>query len=216
MECASAAPDDLDEESAGWLRRLAAVGGERQTAERELYARLVPIARAEVRRRAATSPVAGPELDDVAHQAAGDAMLAILAKLGDFRGESRFTTWAYRFVILEVSAKLGRHYWRNPPVALDAAQWERLPDRFGLDPDRHAQVGGMLTEVRRVVDEELTTYQRRVFVAIVVDGVPMDAVASRLGQGRNAIYKVVFDARRKIRRALVANGYLKAPGVEQR
>ena len=216
VECARAPADDLDEESASWLSRLAAVGGERQIAERELYARLVRIARTEVRRRAATTPVAGPELDDLAHQAAGDALLAILAKLGDFRGESRFTTWAYRFVILEVSAKLGRHYWRNPPVALDAAQWERLPDRLGLDPEQHAQAAGMLTEARRVVDEELTAHQRRVFVAIVVDGIPMDALAARLGLDRNAIYKVMFDARRKIRLALVANGYLNAPGVEQR
>jgi RNA polymerase sigma-70 factor (ECF subfamily) len=143
-------------------------------------------------------------------------MLAILAKLGDFRGESRFITWAYRFVILEVSSKLGRHYWRNPPVALDAAQWERLPDRFGIDPERHAESAGILAEVRRVVDGELTSHQRRVFVAIVVDGIPLDALAAELGLQRNAIYKVIFDARRKIRRALVANGYLEEPGLEQR
>jgi RNA polymerase sigma-70 factor (ECF subfamily) len=158
--------------------------------------------------------VAGQELDDVAHQAAGDAMLAVLAKLGDFRGESRFITWAYRFVILEVSSKLGRHYWRNPPVALDAGQWERLPDRFGIDPQRHVESAGILAEVRRVVDDELTAHQRRVFVAIVVDGIPPDALAARLGLRRNAIYKVIFDARRKIRQALVANGYLEDPGLE--
>ena len=155
----------------------------------------------------------GPELDDVAHQAAGDAMLAILAKLGDFRGESQFMTWAYRFVILEVSAKLGRHYWRKPPVALDAAQWERFPDRFGLDPQRSVESAGVLAEVRRVIDEDLTAHQRRVFVAIVVVEIPLDALAARLGLRRNAIYKVIFDARRKIRRALVANGYLEETGL---
>jgi RNA polymerase sigma-70 factor, ECF subfamily len=206
---------DLDQESSAWLRRLGADGGERQATERDLHAMLVRIALAEVRRRSASTPVAGPELDDVAHQAAADAMLAILAKLGDFRGESRFTTWAYRFVILEVSAKLGRHYWRNPPVALDAAQWERLPDRFGLDPVRHAEAAGILAEVRRVVEEELTSYQRRVFIAIVVDGIPLDALAAELGMRRNAIYKVIFDSRRKIRRALAANGYVDEPGMEQ-
>jgi RNA polymerase sigma-70 factor (ECF subfamily) len=206
----------LDEDSAGWLRRLGAEGGERRAAERELHARLVRIALAEVRRRAASTPVTGPELDDVAHQAADDAMLAILAKLGDFRGESRFTTWAYRFVILEVSSKLGRHYWRNPPVTLDAGQWERLPDRLGIDPARLAEAAGVLAEVRRVVEDELTEHQRRVFTAIVVDGIPLDALAARLDLRRNAIYKVIFDARRKIRRALVANGYLEEPGLEQR
>jgi RNA polymerase sigma-70 factor (ECF subfamily) len=203
---------DLDEESSAWLRRLGAAGAERRAAEGELHARLVRIALAEVRRRAASAPVAGRELDDVAHQAADDAMLAILAKLGDFRGESRFITWAYRFVILEVSAKLGRHYWRNPPVALDTGQWERLPDRFGIDPARHAEAAGVLAEVRRVVDEELTAHQRRIFVAVVVDQIPRDALAAGLGLQKNAIYKVIFDARRKIRRALVAKGYLEEPG----
>jgi RNA polymerase sigma-70 factor, ECF subfamily len=207
---------DLDEESSAWLSRLAAASGERQAAERELHARLVRIALAEVRRRSASTPVTGQELDDLAHQAAADAMLAMLAKLGDFRGESRFITWAYRFVILEVSSKLGRHYWRHPPVALDAGQWERLPDRFGIDPVRHAELAGMLAEVRRVVEDELTEHQRRVFMAIVVDGIPLDALAAQLGLRRNAIYKVIFDARRKIRRALAANGYLDEPGVEQR
>jgi RNA polymerase sigma-70 factor, ECF subfamily len=207
--------EDLDEESLAWLRRLGAGGGDRQAAELELHARLVRIALAEVRRRAASTPVTGRELDDIAHQAAGDAMVAILAKLGDFRGESRFMTWAYRFVILEVSAKLGRHFWRNPPVALDAGQWERLPDRFGIDPAGHAELAGLLAEVRRVVDEELTAHQRRVFTAIVVDGIPLDALAARLGLRRNAVYKVIFDARRKIRRALAANGYLEETGLEQ-
>ena len=206
----------LDAESAGWLRRLGAGGTERWAAKRELHARLVRIALAEVRRRQSGTPVTGPELDDIAHQAATDAMLAILAKLGGFRGESRFTTWAYRFVILEVSSKLGRHYWRNPPVVLDAAQWERLPDRLGLDPERHAEAAGILAEVRRVVDDELTAHQRRVFIAIVVDQIPLDALAAELGLRRNAVYKVIFDARRKIRRALAANGYLDEPGMEQR
>lgn len=215
MEPARLPAKDLDEESAVWLRRLGGGGGERQEAEREFHARLVRIAFAEVRRRSASTPVTGPELDDVAYQAAGDAMLAILAKLGDFRGESRFLTWAYRFVILEVSSKLGRHYWRNPPVSLDAGQWERLPGRLGIDPAQHAEAAGILAEVRRVVDGELTSHQRRVFVAIVVDGIPLDALAAGLGLRRNAIYKVIFDARRKIRRALVANGYLEEPGVER-
>jgi RNA polymerase sigma-70 factor (ECF subfamily) len=207
--------ENLDEESAVWLCRLGAGGLERQAAERELHARLVRIALAEVRRRSASTPVTGRELDDIAHQAADDAMLAILAKLGDFRGESRFITWAYRFVILEVSSKLGRHYWRNPPVALDAGQWERLPDRFGIDPAGHAESAGILAEVRRVVEEELTAHQRRVFTAIVVDGIPLDALAARLGLQRNAIYKVIFDARRKIRQSLVTNGYLEETGLEQ-
>jgi RNA polymerase sigma-70 factor (ECF subfamily) len=217
VELAGPTEREPDAESAGWLRRLSAGNGAlRQEAERELHGRLLRIALAEVNRRSASTPVTGPELTDVAHQAANDAMLAILAKLAEFRGESRFTTWAYRFVILEVSSKLGRHYWRNPTVALDAGQWERLPDRLGIDPQQHAESVGLLAEVRRVVDGELTAHQRRIFVAVVVDGIPLDALAAKLGLQRNAIYKVIFDARRKIRRALVANGYLEDAGLEQR
>src|SRR6202035_465534 len=160
VELAEPTERELDAESADWLRRLSdGAGALRQQAERELHARLVRIALAEVSRRSASTPVTGPELTDVAHQAAGDAMLAILAKLGDFRGESRFITWAYRFVILEVSSKLGRHYWRNPPVALDTGQWERLPDRLLVRPERQAESAGIIAEMRRVVDEELTSHQ---------------------------------------------------------
>jgi RNA polymerase sigma-70 factor, ECF subfamily len=143
-------------------------------------------------------------------------MLAILGKLAEFRGESRFITWAYRFVILEVSSKLGRHYWRNPAVVLDTGQWERLPDRLGLDPHQHAEAAGILAEVRHIVETELTAHQRRIFVAIVVDGIPLDALAYKLGVQRNAIYKVIFDTRRKIRRALVAKGYLDEAGAVRR
>ena len=216
VELAGPEVRELDAESAEWPRRLPAGDGVRLgAAEGELHARLLRIALAEVRRRSASTPVTGPELTDVAHQAADDAMLAILAKLASFRGESRFITWAYLFVILEVSGKLGRHYWRDPPVALDAGQWERLPDRLGIDPAQHAESAAVLAEVRRVVDAELTAHQRRIFIAIVVDGIPLDALAARLGLQRNAIYKVIFDARRKIRRALAANGYLDEAGWEQ-
>jgi len=216
VDYARLAQRELDAESADWLHRLSAGDHPQRAAEGELHARLVRIALAEVSRRSAGSPVAGPELTDLAHQAADDAMVAILAKLDRFRGESRFMTWAYRFVILEVSSKLGRHYWRDPPVALDAGQWERLPDRLGIDPQQHAESAAIFAEVRRIVDHELTAHQRRIFTAIVVDQIPLDALAARLGLQRNAIYKVVFDARRKIRRTLAANGYLEERGLEQR
>ena len=129
-------------------------------------------------------------------------------KLGQFRGESRFTTWACKFVILEVSAKLGRHFWRHPAVPLDAEDWDRLPGRFGFDPAQEAEWRDLLAAVRRAVDDELTPRQRQVFVAIVLNDVPLDALALELASNRNAIYKMLFDARRKLRAALAANGYL--------
>jgi RNA polymerase sigma-70 factor (ECF subfamily) len=198
----------LDADSAAWLDALTTRGSAREEALNRLHALLLRVARAETYRRAPAYRIAGPELDDLAHQAAADALLAITGKLGEFRGESRFTTWAYKFVIFEVSGKLGRHFWRTPGVRLDAAEWERLPDRLGVEPDREADWRELVAAVRTVVEEQLTPRQREVFVALVLAGVPLDALAGELGTSRGAIYKTLFDARRKIRATLVANGHL--------
>jgi RNA polymerase sigma-70 factor (ECF subfamily) len=203
----------LDEETAQWLSVLADTTHRRERALGELHEMLLRIARSELRRRGGQHPITGPELDDLAYQAAGDALLAITNKLDQFRGESRFTTWAYKFVILEVSTKLGRHFWRQPAAALDPDDWSRLPDRFGLQPDEYAQRRDLIAAVKRAVQDELTERQRHVFVAIVVNNVPLDALVVQLGSNRNAIYKMMFDARRKLRAALVANGYLPADGA---
>jgi RNA polymerase sigma-70 factor (ECF subfamily) len=200
----------LDRESAEWLQALGATGARRDAAVASLHALLLKVARAEINRRRARLQLFGPELDDLAHQAAADALVAITAKLDQFRGESRFTTWAYRFVVLEVSTKIGRHFWRHPRVAMDTEDWERLPDRFGLDPARESEWHDLIAAVRRAVDEDLTEHQRRIFVAIIMAGVPLDAVAIELGTNRNAIYKTMFDARRKIRARLAADGYVEA------
>jgi RNA polymerase sigma-70 factor (ECF subfamily) len=204
----------LDEESREWIRCLSGSGaGTRGSAEREralarLHDLLLRAARAEMRRRGRAVRIEGRERDDLAHQAADDALLAITCKLDRFRGDSRFTTWAYKFVIFEVSAKLGRHYWRNPPVQVSDDAWERIPDRFGADPAQLAESRELAHALRRAVTETLSERQRRVFVAIVVEGIPLDALAIELGSTRNALYKTMFDARRKIRAHLVAHGYL--------
>ena len=193
------------------MSALTGTGAEREAALARLHELLVRVARREVGRRAPRLRIAGPELDDLAYQAAADALLAITAKIGQFRGESRFTTWAYKFVIFEVSAKIGRHFWQHPGVRLDAEDWQRLPDRFGFDPAQESEWRELLAALRRAVDEELTPRQREVFVAIVVHEVPLDALVAQLGSNRNAIYKMMFDARRKLRAALAANGYVSKP-----
>lgn len=193
---------------ADWVAALGGTGAERDAAITALHALLTRVAHAEVRRRSGRVRLLGRELDDLAEQAADDALVSITRKLGEFRGESRFTTWAYRFVVLEVSSKLGRHFWTRPRAWMEPEDWERLPDRFGIGPAEAAQHQELLTAVRTAVDDQLTPRQREVFVAIVVDGIPLDALAVRLGSTRNALYKTMFDARRKIRAALAANGYL--------
>ncbi len=198
----------LDPDSAEWVRRLTSTGRECDTAKAELHAMLLRFARSQANRRAPRFRVTGPEVDDVAHQATADALLAISAKVSEFRGESRFTTWAFKFVLLEVSSKLGRHFWRDAAPTYDTEEWERLPDRFGLDPARESEWRDLMAGLRDAIDVTLTDHQRRLFVAIVLNRVPLDALAEQLGSNRNAIYKALFDARRKLRAALVANGYL--------
>jgi RNA polymerase sigma-70 factor, ECF subfamily len=201
-----AAPADGD--SAEWLAALRPGAAGRDRAVARLHDLLLRAARTELSRRASRSQVAGKELDDLAHQAAADALMSIIRRLDTFRGDSRFTTWAYKFAILEVSSKLGRHFWNHPDVALEPEQWERLPQRFGLTPDDATQAAALFAAVRRAVDTALTEHQRTVFVALVVDAIPLDALTVRMGTNRNAVYKVMFDARRKIRAALVTDGYL--------
>ncbi len=208
VDQSSAAAGPLDPESAEWLGALNGKGPQREAALARLHGMLLRIAQRECRRRGPRLGITGPELEDLAYQAAADALVAITRKLGQFRGESRFTTWAYKFVILEVSDKIGRHFWQNPGVPLDAEDWDRLPDRFGFDPAREAEWRDLLAALRRAVDTELSPRQRQVFVAIVVNAVPLDALVIELGSNRNAIYKTMFDARRKLRAALAANGYV--------
>ncbi|HEX5405752.1 MAG TPA: sigma-70 family RNA polymerase sigma factor [Pseudonocardiaceae bacterium] len=198
----------MDPDSAEWVRTLGGAGPEREDALRRLHESLLRIARSELHRRAGQHRIDGPELDDIAHQAAADALLAITGKIDQFRGDSKFTTWAFKFVIFEVSNKIGRHFWRHPDVALDAEDWDRLPARFGLAPADESEWRDLLVGLRRAVDDELTERQRALFVAIVLNGVPLDAMVARFGTNRNAIYKTLFDARRKLRANLVANGYL--------
>lgn len=202
---------ERDAETTEWVRALGDDGPAREAAVKRLHGMLLGVARAELRRRVADRrQLAGPELDDLAHQATADALVAIMRKVGQFRFESRFTTWAYRFVILEVSNKLGRRYWRAPDVSFDAEDWERLPERFGFDAQHQAEWQELILALRRAIDETLTAHQRRLFVAIVLNDVPLDALVVELGSNRNAIYKALFDARCKLRRALVDGGYMEA------
>ena len=201
-------PQRLDPDSRQWVRVLSGTGPQREAGLARLHELLLRIARAELQRRNGQFRITGPELDDLAYQAAADALLAIDLKLGQFRGESRFTTWAYKFVIFEVSAKIGRHFWAHPAVPMDGEDWDRLPGRLGPDPAQEAERRELADAVRRAVDEQLTPRQRKVFVAIVLNGVPLDALVVELGSTRNAIYKTMFDARRKLRAGLAANGYL--------
>jgi RNA polymerase sigma-70 factor, ECF subfamily len=198
----------MDAQSQRWLDGLRAEGHRRERCLAELHALLVRAARGEVYRRRHWLDGAGDaELDDLAHQVAGDALLAITAKLDTFRGASRFTTWAYKFVVYQASLKMRRHLWSGGRVEFDEADWEHLPDRVRSGPDSRTEHRAQLHALRRAVDEVLTPRQREVFVSVALNEVPMDVMALRLGSNRGAIYKNLHDARRKLRVALAEAGY---------
>ena len=118
-----------DADSRAWLRGLRAGGADGEDARRRLHELLLRAARFEINRRRGSLPhLRGGDLDDLAHQAADDALLAILGKLDDYRGESRFTTWAYKFALLEAAVRLRRRAWQGREVPLEPEQWSVLPD----------------------------------------------------------------------------------------
>jgi RNA polymerase sigma-70 factor (ECF subfamily) len=174
----------LDPESRRWLDTLRAVDpATRDQAVAALHALLLRAARFELsRRRAALSHLHGDELDDVATQAADDALVSVLRRLDDFRGASRFTTWAYKFALYEAAVSAG------PAPHAEAEQRE------------------LVAALQAAIETVLTPHQRRVLVALAVNGVPIDVLAERLGTNRGALYKTVHDARRKLRRELAVQG----------
>lgn len=198
----------LDPETVEWMASLRAA--RREEAVGRLHDLLLRVARSEVSRRNTSGRITGPEVDDLAHQAAADAVLLIMRRLDDFRGESRFTTWAYKFVVFEVSTKLGRHFWRHQNATGQEVDWDLLPDRLGTRPTEAAEFHDLIAAVRAAASTCLTQKQFEVFTAIVVEGIPLDALVARMGTNRNAIYKVIFDARQKIRKELVNGGYIES------
>ena len=201
----------LDAESTAWLVALDGEGAERDDAVARLHGLLLRAARFEiVRRRSALAQVRGEELDDLAVQAADDALMAVLAKRDRYRGESRFTTWAYKFALLEASVKVRRRAWRDREVPLEPDAWALVADR-GLAPEAAVEGRELIDALRDAIAGRLTAHQRTVLVALAIDGVPVDVLAERLGTTRGALYKTLHDARRKLRADLAGRGFAVRP-----
>lgn len=197
----SAAPT-LDEESREWLRSLRAEGATRDDAVARLHALLLRAALFEVARRRPMLPhVRGNDLDDIANQAADDALVSVLRRLDDFRGASRFTTWAYKFALLEAAVKLRKRSWQGREIPLEPESWSLLSST-GAGPVDAVEQTELLETVQRGIAEMLTPHQRRVLVALALNGVPIDVLADRLSTTRGALYKTLHDARRKLRKHL--------------
>jgi RNA polymerase sigma-70 factor, ECF subfamily len=196
----------LDDESRTWLRDLRDAGSARDDAIARLHALLLRAARFEVARRRATLPqLRGDELDDIAMQAADDAVVGVLRRLDDFRGASRFTTWAYKFALLEAAVALRKRAWQGRELPLEPEAWSLFAG--GSHTEEEVESGELLTAIRDAVQQDLTPRQRQVLVALAINGVPIDVLADRLGTTRGALYKALHDARRKLRLALAERGF---------
>ena len=200
-------PPPEDRESELWLRRLRARGPERDATLAELHALLLRAARFEVARRyAGSTHLRGGDQDDVAQQSADDALVALLGKLDSFRGDSRFTTWAYKFALYEAAAKVRRRAWQGREIPLGAETWPLIADERRRTPEQAAESAELFAVLRSAIQSELTPHQREVLVAIALNDVPIDVLAERLNTTRGALYKTVHDSRQKLRAVLTANG----------
>jgi RNA polymerase sigma-70 factor (ECF subfamily) len=198
-------PDDasqLDPESRAWLEALRSDGARYDKAIMRLHALLLTEARYQVRRRTASlAHPSGRDLDDLAMQAADDALVAILAKLDRFRGDARFTTWARRFAELEVPGKIRRRlgHARETPTETEMFQLRPAGDE---DAQAVSEAVDLADRLGELIVEELTSHQREVLVALAIDGINPKDLAARIDSSPGALYKTLHDARRKLKHGL--------------
>jgi RNA polymerase sigma-70 factor (ECF subfamily) len=189
------------------LAGLRAHGPRHEQAVRELHALLLRAARFEIGRRAAAlAHVRGEDADDLALQAADDAFVAVMGKLDEFRGDSRFSTWAYKFALYEAGVRVRRRAWQHREVVLDPDAWLTVGDH-GAGPAAQFRQTELLKAIRLAIDADLTPHQRAVLVALTIQDIPIDVLAERLDSTRGALYKTLHDARRKLRTQLAAAGH---------
>lgn len=195
----------LDDESTAWLRDLRAAGAVHEAAVERLHALLLRAARFETTRRRASHPHLRGDLDEIAQEAADDALLAVMAHLDDYRGWSRFTTWAYKFALYQASVKVRRRAWQGREIPVEDEAWSLLAGT-GSHPENELEQSELLDAIRDGIQTALTPHQRSVLVALALNDVPIDVLAERLHTTRGALYKSLHDARRSLRRHLAAAG----------
>jgi RNA polymerase sigma-70 factor, ECF subfamily len=160
------------------------------------------------------SGLAGDDVLKLAEDCAQEALMAVLNHLSDFRGDSKFTTWAYKFAV-NIGLTASRHVrWKD--VSLDQlssddegafSEWVLRDKSSALAPDLAALQGEIRQVIWDVMEHDLTDHQRRILLLMVFHEVPMDEVVQQLNTNRNAIYKSLHDARRKLKSGLQARGF---------
>jgi RNA polymerase sigma-70 factor (ECF subfamily) len=187
---ATATPRVIDHDSREWVRELRAGGATGEAAVTRLRALLLRAAAFEVARRNAAAPHGHSDTDAVVARAADDALALVRARLDDFRGDSRFTTWAAKFAVLEAAVAVRRRAWAGREL-----------------PTARAAIAGEQPELARALArgiDDLPAQQRDVLVALALQQVPIDVLAERLGTTRAALYATLQEARAALRRRLGA------------
>jgi RNA polymerase sigma-70 factor (ECF subfamily) len=198
-----------DLEPRDWVSALAEPGPDHDQAVRELHELMLRAARVQVRRMRPDLSGADPRtVDEIANQAADEAVVALLDKLGTFEGRSRFTTWAYKFAVLQAATAVRSFAWRDRAAELDLLD---LAVDSSPQPGQYVEAADLAAEVRRALDTALSPHQRRIVIGLVVHEVPIDVLATRLGTTRNALYKTLHDARKRLRAHLQRTGHLPDP-----
>jgi RNA polymerase sigma-70 factor (ECF subfamily) len=197
---ATGTPSPLDAESQELLTALRSSGRAYDEACARLHQLLLRAARFEISRRASRG-VTAAEADELANEAADDALVSVLGKLDDFKGLSRLTTWVYKFGIYEAAVKMRKRAWRDRDIPLEPEAWNLFASG-GVGPEGHLEQRETIAALKAAMDDDLTPHQRRVLVALAIDGVPIDVLAERLSTTRGALYKTLHDARTKLRARL--------------
>ncbi len=163
--------------------------------------------------RAALANRINRDLDHVIEDFVQDGLIKIMDNLDTFRGESRFTTWAQKIAVNSAFTELRRRRWQ------DLSLQEMVEDQDGNEftpailtdpeatPEEQSTRRAMLEFVQKMIDQELTDRQRQAITAVVFNGMPMDEVAQRMNTNRNALYKLIFDARQNLQRKMTENGF---------
>jgi RNA polymerase sigma-70 factor (ECF subfamily) len=196
---ATGTPSPLDSESQELLNALRSSGRAYDEACARLHQLLLSATRFEISRRAARLTAA--EADELANEAADDALVSVLGKLDDFKGLSRLTTWVYKFGIYEAAVKMRKRAWRDREIPLEPEAWNLFASG-GLGPEGDVEQRETIALLKAAMEDDLTPHQRRVLVGLAIDGVPIDVLAERLSTTRGALYKTLHDARTKLRARL--------------
>lgn len=200
----------MQRDTSSWLEDLYAEGERRSKALDDLRDVLMRILPKALSRWLEPS---NPHFDALIEDITQETLLRVLDHLDSFKGNSKFTTWVYAIAVRIGLSKLRLKKWQE--VSLESLEAGTNPDdspfmQFASNtsnPEVSIEQANALSLVMNAIEQELTPYQRTVMSAVVFEGIPMDVVAERLGKDRNALYKVMYDARIKIKQVLELSGH---------